>query len=54
MIGPVDADKPENKGQNYTASIKESSLLLDFLATGSILDSAEQINPRKHSEVELE
>lgn len=36
-----DADKPANKGQKYVASIKESSLLLDYLATGSILESAQ-------------
>lgn len=40
-IVPLDADKPGNKGQKYTASIKESSLLLDYLATGSILESTE-------------
>lgn len=33
-IVPLDADKPKNKRQKYAASIKESSLLLDYLATG--------------------
>lgn len=50
---PLDADKQANKGQKYAVSIKESSLLLDDLATGSVLEcSINECITRKHSKVE--